>query len=70
MKKSTLFLILTVMWVLNAGIGGWFLYGDIAAGGSVFSDPKALAHTLYMAAALAAAILTFMQYLKHRKKTL
>ena len=67
MKKKTLFLVLTLMWIFNACIGGYFLYRDFARGGTFFTDPAALSHMLYMGAAMVAALLTFLQFMKYRK---
>ena len=68
MKRKTLFLILTLLWILNVCIGGYFLYGDFARGAGWFQDPQSLAHTLYMGAAMVAALMTFLQFLKYRNE--
>ena len=66
MKKKTLFLLLTLLWVFNACVGGWFLYRDYARLSTFSTDPAMLSHVLYMGTALLAALLTFLQYLRHR----
>ena len=67
MKKKDLFLLLTLLWLFNAGIGGWFLYQDFARQtGALHTDPTMLAHLLYIVAAALAAVMTFLQYRKHR----
>ena len=66
MKKKTLFLLLTLLWVFNACVGGYFLWQDYARMASFRSDPAMLSHVLYMAAALVAALLTFLQFWRHR----
>ena len=67
MKKKTLFLLLTLLWIFNACIGGYFLYGDFARGASFLEDPQMLSHVLYMSVSMLAALLTFLQFVKHRK---
>lgn len=67
MKKKQLFLLLTALWVFNAAVGGYFLSQDLAGGATLSSDPAMLSHALYMGAALMAAVLTFWQYMRHRK---
>ena len=66
MKKKTLFLLLTLLWVFNACVGGYFLYQDYAKMATFSTDPAMLSHVLYMGTALLAALLTFLQYLRHR----
>ena len=67
MKKKQLFLLLTVLWIFNAAVGGYFLSQDLARAATVSTDPAMLSHALYMGAALVAAVLTFWQYWRHRK---
>lgn len=69
MKKKNLFLLLTVLWLFNAGIGMVSLYMDYqkSGGPAPATDAMILAHGLYMVAALVAAVLTFLQYRKYRK---
>ena len=68
MKKKHLFLLLTVLWLFNAGVGGVSLYRDFLRDGTaaLMTDAAVLAHLLYMLTALLAAVLTFWQYRKHR----
>ena len=66
MKKKQLFLLLTLLWILNAAIGGYFLYGDFAKMRTFTENPQMLSHVLYMAAAMIAAMLTFLQFWRHR----
>ena len=66
MKKKHLFLLLTVLWIFNACIGGYFLYHDFARMATFSTNPQMLSHMLYMAAAMVAALLTFLQFWKHR----
>ena len=66
MKKKNLFLLLTFLWLINAGIGGVSFVMDVMKQGAVSMDSLMLSHLLYMIAALVAAILTFVQYRRHR----
>ncbi len=64
MKKKTLFSLLTVLWLCNAGIAVVSLYLDCqkSSGPVPPTDSVFLAHDLYLVAALVAALLTW----KHR----
>ena len=66
MKKKHLFLVLTLLWIFNACVGGWFLWQDFTSLSTFSTDPAMLSHVLYMAAALVAALLTFLQFWRHR----
>lgn len=69
MKKKTLFLLLTFLWLFNAGVGGYFLYQDfVNQSGAVHTSPAVLSHALYVVAALVAAGLTFWQYRRHHSE--
>ena len=68
MKKKHLFLLLAVLWFVNAGIGGFLLYRDFSKMASVASDPAMLSHLLYMIAAVIAAVLVLWQYFRCRKE--
>ncbi len=64
MKKKTFFSLLTVLWLFNAGIALVSLYLDYrkSSGPVPPTGSMILAHGLYLAAALVAAVLTW----KHR----